>query len=49
MTVALAVSPVNSLVFHSASIGEMSARRFKLRLLGPDEAKYDPDEDVILL
>ena len=29
VTVALAVSPVNGLVFHSANIGEMNARRFK--------------------
>ena len=47
MTVALAVSPVNSLVFHSAHIGGMNAPRFN-DFLAQTRKNLDPDEEVIL-
>ena len=49
MTVALAVtvSPVNSLVFHSAYIGGMNAPRCN-DFLAQTRQNLDPDEEVIL-
>ena len=46
MTVALAISPDNGLVFHSANIGEMNAFRFN-EFLAQTRQNLDPDEDVI--
>ena len=48
MTVALAVSPVNGLVFHSAYIGGMNARRFN-DFLAQTRQNLDPDEEVIFI
>ena len=48
MAVALAVSPVNSLVFHSACIGGMNAPRFN-DFLAQTRQNLDPDEGVILI
>ena len=47
MTVALAVSPVNSLVFHSAYISGMNAPRC-YHFLAQTSQNLDPDEEVIL-
>ena len=46
MSVALAVSPVNGLVFHSAYIGGMNAPRFN-DFLSQTRQNLDPDEEVI--
>ena len=48
VTVALAVSPVNGLVFHSAYVGEMNARRFN-DFLVQTRQNLDPDEEVIFI
>ena len=48
LTVALAVSPVNGLVFHSAYIGGMNARRFN-DFLAQMRQNLDPDEEVIFI
>ena len=48
MTVALAVSPVNGLVFHSAYIGGMNACRFN-DFLAQTRQNLDPDEEVIFI
>ena len=48
MTVVLAVSPVNGLVFHSAYIGGMNARRFN-DFLARTRQNLDPEEEVILI
>ena len=48
VTVALAVSPVNSLVFHSAYIGGMNARRLN-DFLAQTKQNLDPDEEVIFI
>ena len=48
MTLALAVSPVNGLVFHSAYIGGMNACRFN-NFLAQTRQNLDPDEEVILI
>ena len=48
MTVALAVSPVNSLVLHSACIGGVNAPRFN-DFLAQTRQDLDPDEDVIFI
>ena len=47
VTVALAVSPVNGMMFHSAYIGEMNAPRLK-PLRSPDEAKSIPRREGYL-
>ena len=46
MTVALAVSPVNGLAFHSAYICRMNAPRFNA-FLAKTRQNLDPDEEVI--
>ena len=46
VTVALAVSPVNGLVFHSAYIGEMNVLRFNA-FLPQTRQNLDPNEEVI--
>ena len=48
VTVALAASPVNSLVFHSAYIGGTNARRFN-DFLAQTRQNLDPDEEVIFI
>ena len=48
MTVALAVSPVNGLVFHSAYIGEMNVLRFNA-FLPQTRQNLDPNEEVIFI
>ena len=48
VTVALAVSPVNGLVFHSAYIGVMNAPRFNA-FLAQTRQNLDPDEEVIFI
>ena len=48
VTVALAVSPVNGLVFHSAYIGGMNAPRFNDFLVHTRQ-NLDPDEEVIFI
>ena len=48
VTVALAVLPVNGLVFHSAYIGGMNAPRFNA-FLAQTRQNLDPDEDVIFI
>ena len=48
VTVAPAVSPVNSLVFHSANISEMNAHCFN-DFLAQMRQNLDPGKDVILL
>ena len=48
VTVALAVSPVNGLVFHSAYVGGMNARRFN-DFLVQTRQNLDPDEEVIFI
>ena len=48
MTVALAVSPVNGLVFHSTYIGRMNAPRFN-DFLAQTRQNLDPDEEVIFI
>ena len=45
---ALAVSPVNGLVFHSAYVGGMNARRFN-DFLVQTRQNLDPDEEVIFI
>ena len=48
MTVALAVLPVNGLVFHSSYIGGMNAPRFNA-FLAQTRQNLDPDEKVIFI
>ena len=48
VTVALAVSPVNGLVFHSAYIGGMNVPRFNA-FLAQTKQNLDPDEEVIFI
>ena len=48
VTVALAVSPVNGLVFHSAYVGGMNARCFN-DFLVQTKQNLDPDEEVIFI
>ena len=48
VTVALAVSPVNGLVFHSAYIGGMNAPHFN-DFLAQTRQNLDPDEEVIFI
>ena len=48
VTVALAVSPVNGLVFHSAYIGGMNAPRFNA-FLAQTRQNLDPDEEVVFI
>ena len=48
VTVALAVSPVNGLVFRSAYIGRMNAPRFN-DFLAQTRQNLDPDEEVIFI
>ena len=48
VTVALAVSPVNNLVFHSTYIDGMNARRFN-DFLAQTRQNLDSDEEVILI
>ena len=48
MTVALAVSPLNGLVFHSVYIGGMNAPRFNA-FLAQTRQNLDPDEEVIFI
>ena len=48
MTVALAVSPVNSLVFHSTYISGMNACRFN-NFLAQTRQNLDPNEEVIFI
>ena len=48
MTVALGVSPVNGLVFHSAYVGGMNARRLN-DVLAQKNQTLDPDEEVIFI
>ena len=48
VTVALAVSPVNCLVFHSAYVGGMNARPFN-DFLVQTRQNLDPDEEVIFI
>ena len=48
MIVALAVSPVNGLVFHSAYIGGMNACRFN-DFLAQTRQNLNPDEGVIFI
>ena len=48
VTVALAVSSVNGLVFHSAYIGGMNAPRFN-NFLAQMRQNLDPGEEVILI
>ena len=48
VTVALAVSPVNGLVFHSAYIGGMNAPCFN-DFLAQTRQNLDPDEEVIFI
>ena len=48
MTMALAVSPVDGLVFHSAYIGGMNAPRFN-DFLAQTRQNLDPDEEVIFI
>ena len=48
MTVALAVSPVDNLVFHSTYIDGMNARRFN-DFLAQTRQNLDSDEEVILI
>ena len=48
VTVALAVSPVNGLVFHSAFFGGMNAPRFN-DFLAQTRQNLDPDEEFIFI
>ena len=48
VTVALEVSPVNGLVFHSAYVGGMNARRFN-DFLAQTRQNLDPEEEVIFI
>ena len=48
MTVALAVSSVNGLVFHSAYIGGMNAPRFN-DFLAQTRQNLDPGEEIIFI
>ena len=48
MTVALAISPINGLVFHSAIIGGMDAERFS-ELLAQARLNLDPNEHVVFI
>ena len=48
MTVALAVSPVNGLVFHFAYIGRMNAPRFN-DFFAQTRQNLDPHEEVIFI
>ena len=48
MTVALAVSSVNGLVFHSVYIGGMNAPRFN-DFLAQTRQNLEPDEEVIFI
>ena len=48
MTVALAVLPVNGLVFHSAYISQMNAPFFNA-FLAQTRQNLDPDEEVIFI
>ena len=48
VTVTMAISPANGLVFHSAVIGGMNARRFD-DFLAQTRLNLDPDEHVIFI
>ena len=48
VTVALAISPVNGLVFHSAYIGGTNAPRFN-DFLAQTRQNLDPDEEVVFI
>ena len=48
MTLALEVSPVNGLVFHSAYVGGMNARCFN-DFLAQTRQNLDPDEEVVFI
>ena len=48
VTVALAVSPVNGLMFHSAYIGGINAPRFN-DFLAQTRQNLDPDEEVVFI
>ena len=48
VTVALAVSPIKGLVFHSAYIGEMNVLRFNA-FLAQTRQNLDPNEEVIFI
>ena len=48
VTVKMAISPTNGLVFHSAAIGGMNARQFD-DFLAQTRLNLDPDEHVILI
>jgi len=45
--VAVAISPTNGLVFHSAIIGGMNTQRFS-DVLAQTRLNLDPDENIIL-
>ena len=48
VTVALAISPTNGLVFHSAIIGGMNTQRFS-DVLAQKRLNLDPDENIIFI
>ena len=48
MTVCLAISPINGLVFHSAYLGGMNAVRYS-DFLVQGRLNLDPDETVIFI
>ena len=48
MTVALAISPINGLVFHSAIIGGMNAERFS-EFSAQARLNLDPNEHVVFI
>lgn len=48
VTVTMAISPTNGLVFHSAVIGGMTARHFD-DFLAQTRLNLDPDEHVIFI
>ena len=47
VTVTMAISPTNGLVFHSAAIGGMNARRFN-DFFAQTRLNLDPDENLLL-
>ena len=48
VTVALAISPINGLVFHSAIIGGMNAERFS-EFLAQARLNLEPNEHVVFI
>jgi hypothetical protein len=48
VTVVLAISPTNGLVFHSSIVGGMNAQRFN-DFLAQTRLNFDPDENVVFI